>query len=191
MLLLQTMTTNQALVLILAFLHTSYGCPIPTSTGCSNLTNISQYIRESPQQELLQLAVNISTTQGQTFRPQLFQLTLSAANMMHVRTPVIDGCAGMFNYTSQSAGVDSPCPWRYQCDYNPQRIPAFFFSARCNSATPQGSGLSGVCEEVHYPINYIMTGSCDPLGDSLNNEWSLQTTVLPVSCNLQDGSVQF
>ena len=172
------------LLLSLTLLHTSSCCPIP---GDCDLPNITQYTLQSQDQELLELTVNISTTQNYVFMPQAFQPTLRAANM-NIGRATPNGCEGFFNYSSSDAGVDTPCPWRYQCDYNPQRIPALIFSARCDSATPQGSAGEGdaVCDEVHYPITYIMTTSCNPLDESMNNEWSLETTIVPVTCSLQD-----
>ena len=182
--LLQIQHYCQMLLVMVTSLHVGFSCPIPT--GCSNLPNITQYAQESLNSDLLQLMVNISTTKGHAFRPQGFQATLYAENMNNRRL-VTNGCEGIFNVTSSSVGVDSPCPWRYQCDYNPQRIPAVLFHASCESATPQG-GRGGVCNEVHHPIPYITTESCDPLGDS---EWSFEVAILAVGCNLMDISITF
>ena len=169
------------LPLILPWIVSS--CPIPG--GCTGLPNISQYRNYSLNNQLLQLSLNISTTNGHTFRPQGVQPTLYTENMNMGSQHTHNGCDNIFNFTSRDVGVESPCPWRYKCDYNPQRIPAFIFHASCERATPQGDQQRGVCEEVHYPISYIMTRSCDPF-NSEDVEWLLETTTLPVVCNLKD-----
>jgi hypothetical protein len=167
------------LFLLLAPLHFSTSCPIPT--GCIHLPDIAQYTLQSQNHQLLQITTNISTSKGYNFRPQAVQPTLHATNMNMGQPITSNGCEGIFNFTSHNISIESPCPWSYKCDYNPQRIPAFIFHATCKSPDPQGS--EGFCEEVYYPIFYLTTRSCDPLEDS---EWSLETTFLPVACNLRD-----
>ena len=157
-------------------------CPIPT--GCTNLPNIPHYTIQS---RLLQLTVNISTTRGYSFRPQAVQPTLHSSNMNMGQPIISNGCEGLFNFTSRNVSVETPCPWRYKCDYDPQRIPAFIFHASCESPNPQGSEWDGeFCEEVYYPVSYLKTKSCDPLDDSGESEWTLETTTLPVACNVRD-----
>lgn len=159
-------------------------CPI--DIRCSNLPNITTYNHQALDAEILQLAVNISTTTGLTFRPNVFKPIFQAHNMDGT-SPTVNGCEGFYNFTSQSAGLETPCPWRYECDYNPQRIPAFMFHAHCNSPTPRGGHTEEYCDEVHYPVSYIKTTSCDPLEDNLSsNVWTLETIVLPITCNLRD-----
>lgn len=157
-------------------------CPIPT--GCANLPNILHYTSQS---QLLQLSVNISTTRGFNFRPQAVRPTLHTGNMNMGQPITSNGCEGLFNFTSRNVSVETPCPWRYECDYNPQRIPAFIFHASCESPNPQGSEWDGeFCEEVYYPISYLKTNSCDPLEENEESEWSLETTTIPVACNVRD-----
>ena len=155
-------------------------CPIGQ---CAELP-IASYFQRARHHSPLQGRVNVSTTENPAFHPQNFLSNIQNAAGNTVQT---NGCEGFFNHSSSDAGVDTPCPWRYQCDYNPQRIPALIFSARCDSATPQGSAGEGdaVCDEVHYPITYIMTTSCNPLEEMEDTEWKLVTSVIPVSCNLQ------
>ena len=156
-------------------------CPI--DTGCT-LPNITEYTLQFLDQRILELAVNISTTKGHAFRPQNFEYTLYAENM-NTRNPSTNGCENIFNFTSHETGFETPCPWKYQCDYNPQRIPPFIFHASCNSITPQLGSVSGFCEEVRYPVSYITTESCDPLGEGLSDDWTLETIIVPVACNLR------
>ena len=174
------------LIMMLTFPVISLCCPIPT--GCSNLPNITQYAKHSSTLDPFQLFLNISTTRGHTFRPQAFQSTLYLENMMNTAHHAANGCSGIFNFTSSSAGVDTPCPWTYQCDYNPQRIPAFIFHAHCESSTPEGEeGRPGrICGKVYYPVPYMTTTSCAPLGEELDSEWTLETGIFPVACNIQD-----
>ncbi len=162
-------------------------CPI--DMGCESLLpNTTTYIRQSLDTSNLQLSVNISTTRGHAFRPQGFPPALFSKNM-DGPTLSSNGCEGKYNFTSSDTGVETPCPWSYQCDYDPQRIPAFIFHAHCDSATPQGEEFrdtSMVCNEVHYPVSYVMTESCDTLEDGLDGEWNFKTSILPVACNLRD-----
>lgn len=153
-------------------------CPI----GCTELPNIQAYTSTARRQQTpLQARVNVSTRSGLTFQPQLIPIEIDTAEQAPL--PSANGCEGYFNFTSRNTGVETPCPWTYQCDYNPQRIPAFFFHAHCVSATPQGS--SGICVEVHYPVSYLTTESCDPFGDDKTTEWRLSTKVVPISCSLE------
>ena len=160
-------------------------CPIGQ---CTQLPNINNYFFSALSHEtaLLQAQVNVSTTLGLLFQPQHFPEDTS--NIDHL-LPAANGCEGKdtLNFTSRDVGVESPCPWRYKCDYNPQRIPAFIFHASCERATPQGDQWRGVCAEVYYPISYLETRSCDPLQESstADSEWNLAVGIVPISCNLQ------
>ena len=132
----------------------------------------------------LQARVNISTRTNPVFQPQTFQSDIRIAE--HNLPVVANGCNDIFNITSSDTGIDTPCPWQYQCDYNPQRIPAMIFTARCDDIIPQGStNEEEVCGEVYYPVTYITTTSCDPIEEIESAEWSLVTEVLPVACSLQ------
>jgi hypothetical protein len=155
-------------------------CPI---SECTQLPTIRSYLTSAlySHPNPLQTTVNVSTQIDLIFQPQRFPVETQNANNILSEA---NGCEGVFNnFTSHSVGVESPCPWSYKCDYNPQRIPAFIFHATCKSPDPQGS--EGFCEEVYYPISYLTTRSCDPLEDSGNEEWELAAGIVPISCNLQ------
>lgn len=168
-----------------AALATAIGLSVCCPIGeCTQLPNINSYISTALYHAApLQTTVNVSTNIDLVFRPQRFSVEIQNANNILREA---NGCEGNFNFTSHNVGVESPCPWRYKCDYNPQRIPAFIFHASCESPNPQGSEWDGFCEEVYYPISYLMTRSCDPLEDNTENaEWELVAGIVPISCNLQ------
>ncbi len=163
-----------ALAAVLGF---SMCCPI----GCLSLPEDTiTYIKTALERRTpLQATVNVTTTRGYNFRPQTISYEIGRADEQQE----VSGCP--YNFTSSDTGVETPCPWSYQCDFDPQRIPAFIFHAHCDSATPQGDVMHGFCDEVYYPVNYIKTESCDPLGNSDGVEWKLDSKIIPVSCNLQ------
>ena len=179
------MVSNYNLSIIFTALATAIGltmcCPIGQ---CIEMPSINTYYTTAiVQRTPIQAKVNVTTTSSLAFRPQTFDRDI---NGRISQLPEANGCESRFNFSSRRSGFDSPCPWTYQCDYTPQRIPAILFRARCESETPQGSELSSfMCREVYYPISYITTASCDPLQSSNDIEWRLETDVMPISCNLQ------
>lgn len=179
--------SRHSLSIIFAALATAIGISVCCPIGqCVQLPNIASYTRTANSYSTpLQARVNVSTTDDLAFRPNFFKFEIQNTNNMVL--PGANGCEGKYgNYTSRKSGVDSPCPWTYECDYNPQRIPAFIFTARCDSDTPQGIEWEDrVCEEVYYPLSYVTTKSCNPIGDSTNTEWKFITKIIPVSCHLQ------
>lgn len=176
--------------MLFAALATVIGFSICCPTGqCTELPNIDSYLSHRGP---LQAKVNISTTTAHdlTFRPNFFEDLISQEHIRtYQSTPEVNGCEAMYNFTSQSVGVESPCPWRYLCDYNPQRIPAFIFHAHCDDVIPQGrewiNREDRICKEVYYPVSFITTTSCDPLENTESTVWRHATTTIPVSCDLQ------
>ena len=153
-------------------------CPI----GCTELPTLRSYLTTAEDQHApLQVRVNVSTTSGTVFQPQLIQQVLTHRNGI---LPQPNGCSGFFNFTSRQTGVDTVCPWRYTCDFDPQRIPAFMFHATCDSASPRGNMWRGLCDEVYAPVSYLRTESCYPLAAAQDRAWSVITSLVPVACNL-------
>lgn len=178
-------TMKNFLLLLTAVIVTSSPCPIGDISGCNRLPNVTSYSRQIESLGLVELDVNISTTKGHAFRPEGFLPALYTENMMNTKTLSTNGCDGFYNFTSETIGANTVCPWSYQCDYNPQRIPAFLFHARCDSASPVGNPGPGYCNEVYYLVSYVTTQSCNPLDESSAAEiWTLGSKLLPVACNL-------
>ena len=74
------------------------------------------------------------------------------------------------------------CSWKYECDYDPQRLPATLFYARCINAEERVNEQTFICREVYHPMNTIRTSSCDPLRNS-TQEWELERVQnIPVGC---------
>ena len=74
------------------------------------------------------------------------------------------------------------CPWKYECDFDPQRIPAVLFYDKCIDRTANVNSREYICKEVYYPVNTIRTSSCDPLHNSTQHwEWESVKQV-PVAC---------
>ena len=166
-------------------LATAVGFSICCPIGCTQLPNVNTYLVTAITHSQFQATVNVTTTRGLTFLPQRF-----FSNRMDVVNTETNGCEGLFNFTSRGTGLETACPWQYKCDYNPQRIPPFIFHASCNNVIPQGNHQNGFCEEIHYPVSYILTRSCDPLGESENTFWEFKTSTIPVSCNLKTYTTQ-
>lgn len=166
-------------IALTAAMSLSMCCPIT----CAEVPNLVQYLQTSEVQRTpLQVKVNVSTTRGLAFQPNLIPQDLKNKDGALSKP---NGCSGFYHFTSKQTGVDTVCPWSYQCDFDPQRIPAFLFHARCNSTSPTENMWEGYCEEVYYPISYMRTESCDPLAASQEKAWSLVTSLVPVSCNLR------
>ena len=74
------------------------------------------------------------------------------------------------------------CPWKYECDYDAQRLPATLFYARCLNRTVTVNGRDYYCTEVYHPMSTIRTSSCDPLRNS-TQEWEWERVKnIPVGC---------
>ena len=176
------------LLILLAAIITSNSCPIGDISGCNKLPNVTNYTLQTEHKRLMQLNVSISTTKGHAFRPEGFLPMLYTMNKMNTKTPSANGCEGFYNFTSKTIGVDTVCPWSYQCDYDPMRIPPFLFLARCESSSPMGNQGPGYCDEVYYIVSYVTTQSCDHLNDRSGEAWQLGSKLLPVACNLNSDS---
>jgi len=151
------------------------------TTGCNTLPNMTTYTRSSETSGSIELSVNISTSKGHTFRPEAFLPALYTEHMMSSRLSA-NGCDGFFNFSSEDVGYHGACPWNYQCDYNPQRVPAFLFNAHCSSDNPLTGG-AGYCKEVYTLVSTMTTESCDPLEED-DAQWQLESKLLPVACTL-------
>ena len=77
---------------------------------------------------------------------------------------------------------NATCPWRYECDYDPHRIPATLFFAKCMEPTVTVDGHLHFCREVYHPMTTIHTSSCDPLRNS-TQQWEMERLQnIPVAC---------
>ncbi len=180
-----SMVSSQYLSTLFAALATAIGLTVCCPIGqCIEMPSISTYYTTAlVQRAPIQARVNVTATSSLAFQPHKFDKLINVRSNV---LPPANGCEDIFNFSSRRSGLDTPCPWNYQCDYNPQRIPAILFRASCESETPQESELSSfMCREVHYPISYITTTSCDPLQSPEDTEWRLEVMVMPTSCNLQ------
>ena len=88
---------------------------------------------------------------------------------------------GNINF-SDSYLQSAMCSWRYECDYDPHRIPATLFFAKCISSTVTVEDHTHNCREVYHPIATIHTSSCDPLRNN-TQEWEMERLMnIPVAC---------
>ena len=85
-------------------------------------------------------------------------------------------CNTPLDYKQFDDYVSSSCPLKYNCDYDPQRIPQYLYHAECLE-TLNHSRL------VYYPIPVLKTvePSCDAL-HSTNTTWRWEMQVIPVAC---------
>ena len=74
------------------------------------------------------------------------------------------------------------CPWKYECDFDPQRLPATLFYAKCTYPSVTVDRRHFACKEVYFPVNTIRTSSCDPLQNTTQN-WEMERVKnVAVSC---------
>ena len=67
------------------------------------------------------------------------------------------------------------CPWKYECDYDKNRIPQYLWKARC----------FGSAEHTSSPVSYRvpvlkLNNICNPF--QTNMSWKLQIIDVPVAC---------
>lgn len=179
---LQGLRAQIVTVLILLLGFTS-SCPIP-GQGCT-LPSYSDLANDYANREL----VNNVTAQVHinrdhiVFRPNLIKNYLT--NPSHNEQP--NGrCEGFqpFNITGASNNViaNTICPWKYECDFDPHRLPATLFYAKCLHSTVNVNQNVYDCTEVFSTMYTIQTSSCDPLSSS-TQEWTMKTVKkLPVAC---------
>ena len=73
------------------------------------------------------------------------------------------------------------CPWKYTCDYNPHRFPAYLFHARCIDSNWVGASGTARCREVFHPIPVLVTTGCNPL--TSKRDWTWQQEMVSVACS--------
>ena len=67
------------------------------------------------------------------------------------------------------------CPWKYDCDYDKNRIPQYLWKARCLNSTEYTSRL------ITYRVPVLkMDDICNPF--QTNMSWKFQVIEVPVAC---------
>lgn len=175
---------SQALTILLLLLGFSSSCPI--GQGCT-LPSYGELANGKADRDLsynITAEVNIDK-ESNVFRPNAVKTALrnppDSRNVQANRN-----CHGYQSfYNSEVSDVylqNAVCPWKYECDFDPQRIPATLFYAKCTHPTVTVNQRQYVCTEVYYPVNTIRTSSCDPLQNSTQAwDWERVRSV-PVAC---------
>ncbi len=175
-------STTLLLLLTMAVLQLTVTCPLPTET-CPSLpqdsVSYAEYLQHLGTLNDYSLHTNISHTDGAFYPHTVSSVVKNTGSLRNINA----GCSGRdFNFSKVRDGdtgttIPLTCPLTFLCDYNPQRVPAHIFHARCiSSSLSDGSE----CREVFYPVVTMTTESCDPLND--NATWKLTTEQVAVSC---------
>ena len=129
--------------------------------------------------------VNIDR-QSKLFRPNtVSNLITNPPDALHAVRP--NGyCQGFVSFNNSEFRdtyiQGALCPWKYECDYDPQRLPATLFYAKCLSNSVTVDQRVYLCREIYHPISTIKTRSCDPLSNSTQEwEWEGMKNI-PVGC---------
>ena len=168
-----------ALMTTLAAVCSVDSCPIP-GDGCTSLPqddfSYDEYLDNLPTSDYM-LQLNASRADDLAFNPNAVSSYMATASPAEIRA----GCSGWnFNFSileGASRVLDITCPFTFVCDYNPQRVPAHIFHARCSSRQ-LSNGIK--CREVFYPVVTMTTESCDPLTGE--EGWLLKTELVATSC---------
>ena len=172
------------LLLTMMVLQLATTCPLPTETTetCPSLPQESlSYLQHV---QALRTSNDFSLNLNASHADRAFR-TLSVEEVREGSLGNISaGCSGNVEYTTVVDGktgsaLSLTCPHTFLCDYNPQRVPAHVYHARCNSSSRSLSDGSK-CQEVFYPVVTMTTESCDPLNDETT--WQLKTEQVAVSC---------
>jgi hypothetical protein len=171
-----------AILLILLGLSSS-GCPI--GHGCT----LPSYLELANGKADRDLTYNITAEvtidrEHNVFRPTTVSTMLRNPPSHSMRAN--RQCQGYqsFNNSGFSDAYiqNAVCPWKYECDYDAQRLPATLFFAKCLYSSVQVNGRDYLCKEIYHPVNTIRTSSCDPLRNS-TQEWEWERTRnIPVGC---------
>lgn len=174
----------QAFTILILLLGLSSSCPI--GHGCL-LPSYSELANGKADRDLsynITAEVNIDK-ESSVFRPNTIKTMLK--NPPVSRSIRANGhCQGYQSFSNSEVASyhlqTAICPWRYECDYDPQRIPATLFYVNCTNRTVTVNGIHYRCREVYYPVNTIRTSSCVPLQNSTQDwEWERIQNV-PVAC---------
>lgn len=67
------------------------------------------------------------------------------------------------------------CPWKYECDYDKNRIPQYLWKAKCLNSTEHSSRV------ITYRVPVLkLNNVCNPF--LTNMSWKLEITEVPVAC---------
>lgn len=89
------------------------------------------------------------------------------------------GCAQDIAVNTTSDG-SLLCPWRYECDYNKNRIPQYLWRARCFDSGEYTS------RPVSYRVPTLkLDNICNPF--QTNMSWKLEIIDVPVACVCVNG----
>ena len=156
---------------------------------CQDFT-IAQLMHLYTEQRLsspyIHIGVNLSTIEAAQTDRSKFKRLLTSARRNHQQLldlpqiPQDQVCRGLEQ-------KDLPrrfcCPWKYSCDYNPRRFPAYLFHARCVQSNWVGASGSARCREVFHPIPVLVTTGCNPLTSRRDWTWRQEMVSVACSCN--------
>jgi len=168
------------MLVILAAVALASSCPLSSTTCTSLPQNSIEYDQHLSSLGTLDynLAVNATRLDSAFQNPSQLRDILQQTNLplLEVRPGCEERSFQFTVFSGASGAANITCPYTLQCDYNPQRIPAHVFHARCETAE-LANGTK--CREVFYPLVTMTTESCDPIGEG---DWLMSTEFVAASC---------
>ena len=173
----------QALTLLI-ILGLSSSCPI--GQGCT-LPSYAELVGKADRDLTYNITAEVHIDrEHNVFRPNSAKTMLKNPPPNSGRVQANLNCAGYqpFNNSEVSDTYiqHALCPWKYECDFDPQRLPSTLFYAKCLHSTVTVDRQVFACKEIYYPVSTIRTDSCEPLRNS-TQEWEMERVKnIPVAC---------
>ena len=165
----------------------SWGAPFSStarnsenSGNSSNCTQQANSLYELLSRYLLDVKANVTfrvQSEGELLRQ--FKETakeasdFSVSGAMERRAEERRECAQIRDFSTVVSGR-SLCSWRYQCDFDPKRVPASIFTAEIQSGntihTVVGHPQQYQCKPIYMPLN-VLRLNCSKMGKA--PEWVL------------------
>ena len=188
------MTVSTIFLLLATVMANVYSCPLGSeAVDCQDECAAYRYAKDLNTPVYLSINATLSklTNEGNTFRNSLSydgglypsvrpistnRSAPSACYAAHANKTV--GCSQYFGI--EEYGYDEhllACPWKYQCDYDQNRIPQYLWIAHCNQTTSV---------TVNYPVPVLERESCNSL-----SPWTLVMKDVAVACTCKSWAIFF
>lgn len=190
-----------ALIFLHGALLTTKACPTPNGNGnsCNGACDVYDFVMYELSSPTMFLNVNISrqdiVNDIKAFKHPVLADATPKYYAMEERLPETNrpcyydpgstprtGCGEeiVVNNTEDGSLL---CPWKYDCDYDKNRIPQYLWKARCLNTTAHASRL------ITYRVPILkLDNICNPF--QTNMSWKLEVIEVPVACVCVNNSEQ-
>jgi hypothetical protein len=152
---------------------TAEACPLSFSSDCNQECQIYEYIKAVTNSIYHNVSVILSDF---TNTPREFNRKIGK----RYEFDSIPGIKGQACYHKSNAEVgckeiieveEGACSWKYECDYNKNRLPLYIWRASCNNT-----------QTIYYPVPILKySDACIP-----QPTWQLVMEKIPVGCRCQE-----